>query len=266
MNQDIYIVDSHCHLNYKELYGDVNAVIERATAADVRTLLAINTKLSEFDDVYEIAEANQNVFASVGVHPHEAENEPNVQIESLLIRAAKPKVIAIGETGLDYYYDHAPRELQKANFITHIQVARATKKPLIVHTRDAEEDTLEILKTEMGRGAFPAVIHCFTASQEFAKQALEMGFYISLSGILTFKNAKDLQEIAKWLPIERILVETDAPYLAPVPHRGKPCEPAYTANTAAFLANLRGLSLEEVATATTDNFFKLFSKAKRASK
>ena len=265
MSRDVYIVDSHCHLNYKELQGDIKGVLERANAANVKTLLAINTKLAEFDDVYEIAMEHDNVFASVGVHPHEAENEPNVALESLLIRAAKPKCIAIGETGLDYYYDHAPRDWQKANFITHIMAARATKKPLIVHTRDAEEDTLEILTSEMEKGAFPAVIHCFTASAEFARKALDMGFYISLSGILTFKNAKDLQDIAKWLPLERILVETDAPYLAPVPNRGKSCEPAYTADTAAFLANLRGISLEEVATATTENFFRLFTKAKRAA-
>ena len=265
MSEDIYIVDSHCHLNYKELYGDIKGVLERAKEANVRTMLAINTKLAEFDEVYEIASAHDNVFASVGVHPHEAENEPNIALESLLIRAAKPKVIAIGETGLDYYYDHAPRDLQKANFFTHIQAARATKKPLIVHTRDAEEDTAEILTAEMKKGAFPAVIHCFTASADFAKTALDLGFYISLSGILTFKNAKELHEVAKNLPLERILVETDAPYLAPVPHRGKACEPAYTADTAAFLAELRGISLSEVAKATTDNFFKLFTKAKRTA-
>lgn len=265
MSQDIYIVDSHCHLNYKELKGDVKAVVKRAENANVRTLLAINTKLSEFDEVYEIAQSHENVFASVGVHPHEAENEQNIALESILIRAAKPKVVGIGETGLDYYYDHAPRDLQKTNFITHIQAARATKKPLIVHTRDAEEDTAEILSNEMKKGEFPAVIHCFTASKEFAEMALDLGFYISLSGILTFKNAKELQAVAKSLPLERILVETDAPYLAPMPHRGKPCEPAYTANTAEFLAELRGISLSEVANATTDNFFRLFNKAKRAA-
>jgi len=258
-----FIVDSHCHLNYSDLSGDLKGIVKRAENANVRTMLAINTKLSEFEEVYRIAEAHPNIWASVGVHPHAAEEEPNIAFESLLMRAAKKRCVGIGETGLDYYYDKAPRDLQQANFRTHIMAARAVKQPIIVHSRDAEDDTYHIMSEEMKTGAYTGVIHCFTASAEFAKKMLDLGFYISFSGIVTFKNAKDLQEVAKWVPLDRMLVETDAPYLAPVPHRGKTCEPAYTADTAAFIADLRGIELDELATATTDNFFGLFKKAKR---
>lgn len=257
------LVDSHCHLNYGNLSNDLEGVLKRASDANVGTMLAINARLKEYEDVRTIAEAHDNVWASVGVHPHEAENEPDVALEALLERAAHPKTIGIGETGLDYYYEHAPREAQIVNFLTHIEASRHTGLPLIVHTRDAEEDTMRIMADEMRKGPFPAVIHCFTASQELADFALEQGFYISLSGIVTFKSAADLQETAKTIPSDRLLVETDSPYLAPVPMRGKTCEPAFVVHTARFLANLRGETYEYLEESTTDNFFNLFKKAKR---
>lgn len=260
---DTYLVDSHCHLNYKGLADDVDNVVERARAADVKTLLTINTKLGEFDDIRAIAERHGDVYCSVGVHPHEAANEPDVPVDALVSRATDPKVVGIGESGLDYYYDNAPREAQKTNFRNHITASRETGLPLIVHTRDADDDTARILSEEMGQGAFPAVIHCFTASRAFAETALDLGFYISLSGIVTFRNATDLQDIARDLPLDRLLVETDAPFLAPVPHRGKPCEPAYVADTARFLADLRAMPLDDLKRATTENFFRLFAKAER---
>jgi len=254
-------VDSHCHLNYGNLQEDLDGVLTRAKEAGVDTMLAINARLKEYEDVRKIAEAHDHIWASVGVHPHEAEAEPDVELQDLLNRAEHPKTIAIGETGLDYYYEYAPREAQKRNFITHIQASRQTGLPLIVHTRDAEEDTISILKSEMEKGSFPGVIHCFTASQAFAEFALSIGFYISISGIVTFKSAKDLQDTAKLIPLDQLLIETDAPYLAPVPKRGKTCEPAFVAHTAAFLADLRGESLDHLARKTTDNFFRLFQKA-----
>lgn len=257
------LVDSHCHLNYGNLSDDLNGVLSRAKDAGVGTMLAINARLKEYEDVRAIAEAHGHIWASTGVHPHEAEAEPDVELAALLERAAHPKTIGIGETGLDYYYEYAPREAQKRNFRTHIEASRETGLPLIVHTRDAEEDTVAILTEEMGKGAFPGVIHCFTASREFAEFALSIGFYISISGIVTFKSARDLQETAKNIPLDRLLIETDAPYLAPVPMRGKVCEPAFVRHTAQFLADLKGISLEELADKTSDNFFSLFSKARR---
>jgi TatD DNase family protein len=257
------IVDSHCHLNYGGLAEHLDDVVNRAHEADVGIMLAINTKIHEFDEVLQIANSYDGIYASVGVHPHEAASEPDVALATLLERAKHDKVIGIGETGLDYYYDKSPREQQKANFRTHIDAARDSGLPVIVHTRDAEDDTFEILAYGMAKGPYSGVIHCFTASRSFAEKALELGLYISFSGILTFKNAADIQEIAKSVPLDRVLVETDAPFLAPVPNRGKTCEPAFTADTAAFLARLRGMELDEIANITTDNFFRLFSKAKR---
>lgn len=255
-------VDSHCHLNYGNLSDDLDGVLSRAKDAGVDTMLAINARLKEYDEVRVIAEAHPHIWGSVGVHPHEAEAEPDVELSELLKRAEHPKTIAIGETGLDYYYEYAPREAQKRNFITHIEASRRTGLPLIVHTRDAEEDTIKILSAEMEKGAFPGVIHCFTASQDFAEFALSIGFYISISGIVTFKSAKDLQDTARTIPLNRLLIETDAPYLAPVPKRGKTCEPAFVAHTAEFLAELRGEDLAQLAQATSDNFYRLFKKAK----
>ena len=253
--------DSHCHLNYKGLVEDQQAVLARARAAGVTTMLNISTRSSEWREVVALAECEPDVWASVGIHPHEADAHPDVQTATLVEQAAHPRVVGIGESGLDYYYDHSDRERQRASFRAHIAAARETGLPIIVHTRDAEEDTHRILAEEMGKGVFPGVIHCFTASAAFAAKALELGLYISLSGIVTFKNAKDLQATARGVPGDRLLIETDAPFLAPVPHRGRPCEPAFVADTARFLAALRDEPVEALATRTTANFHALFSKA-----
>ncbi len=257
------LVDSHCHLTYKGLREDQDAVIERARAAGVGTMLGISTKAGEWAEVVSLAEAHPDIWATVGIHPHEADAHPAVDAARLIAAAAHPKVIGIGETGLDYFYDHSDRDRQRTSFRAHIAAARATGLPLIVHTRDAEDDTAAILSDEMGKGVFTGVIHCFTASAAFAQQALALGFYISLSGILTFKNARDLQATAATLPADRLLIETDSPFLAPVPLRGKVCEPAYVAHTAAFLATLRGTDIGTIATQTADNFFRLFTRARR---
>ncbi|WP_129792420.1 TatD family hydrolase [Sphingosinicella sp. CPCC 101087] len=254
-------IDSHCHLNYKGLVEDQAQVLARARDAGVTAMLNISTRASEWDAVIGTAERESDVMASVGIHPHEADVHPDVEAETLVARAEHPKVIAIGETGLDYYYDHSDRARQQESFRAHIAASRATGLPLIVHTRDAEEDTLAILGEEMGKGAFPGVIHCFTGSADFADEMLELGFSISISGIVTFKNARDLQETARALPLDRLLIETDSPFLAPVPHRGRPCEPAFVADTARFLAELRGERLETLAEATSENFRRLFTKA-----
>ncbi|WP_417318210.1 TatD family hydrolase [Emcibacter sp.] len=257
------IVDSHCHLNYGSMTEDMEGVIQRAREAGVGTMLAINARLSEYDEVLTIAENHENVWCTVGSHPHEAEKEPGITAEQLIEMTRPQKVVGIGETGLDYFYEHAPRELQKENFHAHIAASRETGLPLIVHARDADEDTASLMKEEMGKGAYPAVIHCFTASRALAEACLEMGFYISISGIVTFNSAKDLQETVKIIPRDRLLIETDAPYLAPVPKRGKPNEPSYVKYTAEFLAGHLGMEFEELARITTDNFFSLFSKARR---
>jgi TatD DNase family protein len=255
------LIDSHCHLNYKGLVEEQAAVLSRARAAGVVTMLNIATRESEWDDVLATAEREADVWATVGVHPHEADEHPHVDTAKLVERAAHPRIVGIGETGLDYYYDHSDRARQISSFRAHIAAARETGLPLIVHTRDAEEDTLTVLRDEMGKGAYGGVIHCFTASAAFADQALEIGFYISISGIVTFKNARDLQDTAARLPRDRLLIETDSPFLAPVPHRGRPCEPAFVANTASFLAGLRGENPEDLAEYTAANFRTLFSKA-----
>ncbi len=254
-------VDSHCHLNYKGLVEDQDAVLARARDAGVQTMLNISTHEREWDEIVGTAEREPDVWASIGIHPHEADAHPDIDTAKLVSRAAHPRVIAIGETGLDYYYDHSDRDRQRASFRSHIAAARATQLPLIVHTRDAEDDTAEILRDEMGKGAFPGVIHCFTASADFARIALDLGLFISISGIVTFKNAKDLQDTASTIPEDRLLIETDAPFLAPVPHRGKTGEPAFVADTARFLASLRGTSVEALGATTTANFHRLFAKA-----
>jgi TatD DNase family protein len=252
--------DSHCHLNYKGLVEEQQAVLARARAAGVSAMLNISTRQSEWDEVIGLAERESDVWASVGIHPHEADAHPDVQTSNLVERAAHPRVVGIGESGLDYYYDHSDRERQRASFRAHIAAARETGLPIIVHTREAESDTYEILKDEMGKGAYTGVIHCFTASQDFADKALGLGLYVSISGIVTFKNAKELQSSAKMIPSDRLLIETDAPFLAPVPHRGRPCEPAFVADTARFLAGLRGEEAEALADRTSTNFRNLFSK------
>ncbi len=254
-------VDSHCHLNYKGLVEDQAAVLERARAAGVSTMLNISTRESEWDDVVGVAERHADIWASVGIHPHEADAHPDVDTAKLVGRAQHPRIVAIGETGLDYYYDKSDRAQQRTSFRSHIAAARETGLPLIVHTRDAEEDTAAILTEEMRTGAYTGVIHCFTASDAFARTALDLGLYISISGIVTFKNAKDLQATAATIPQDRLLIETDSPFLAPVPHRGKPCEPAFVVDTARFLADLRHVGLDDLAHTTRDNFHALFRKA-----
>ena len=254
------LIDSHCHLNYKGLVEEQAAVLIRAREAGVGIILNISTRENEWDDVLATAERNTDVWATVGIHPHEADAHPEVDTGKLVERARHPRVVGIGETGLDYYYDHSDRDQQKCSFRAHIAAARETGLPLIVHTRDAEADTIQILSDEMGKGAFRGVIHCFTASGDFADKALALGFYISISGIVTFKNAKDLQETAMRLPRNQLLVETDSPFLAPVPHRGRPCEPAFVADTARFLAGLRGESFEDLCSYTSNNFLQLFNK------
>ncbi|HEX8239263.1 MAG TPA: TatD family hydrolase [Allosphingosinicella sp.] len=252
--------DSHCHLNYKGLVEGQQAVLERARAAGVSAMLNISTRQSEWDEVIGLAEAEPDVWASVGIHPHEADSHPDVQAATLVERAAHPRVVGIGESGLDYYYDHSDRERQRTSFRAHIAAARETGLPVIVHTREAEADTYAILSEEMGKGAYSGVIHCFTASRDFADKALGLGLYVSISGIVTFKNARDLQSSAIMIPPDRLLIETDAPFLAPVPHRGRPCEPAFVADTARFLAQLRGEAVEDLADRTSANFRNLFNK------
>jgi len=254
--------DSHCHLNYKGLAEQQPEILARARARGVSAMLNISTRESEWDAVIGTAEREPDVWATVGIHPHEADEHPDVGTAKLIERAAHPRVVGIGESGLDYYYDHSDRDRQRASFRAHIAAARETGLPIVVHTRDAEEDTAEILREEMGKGAYPGVIHCFTASGAFADIALDLGLYISISGIVTFKNAKDLQETATRLPIERLLIETDAPFLAPVPNRGKTGEPAFVADTAAFLAKLRGEELSVLAETTAANFHALFAKTR----
>ncbi len=254
-------VDSHCHLNYKGLIEEQDAVLARAAEAGVSAMLNISTREREWDNIVATAEKAPNIWASTGIHPHEADTHADVDTAKLIARASHPKVIAIGETGLDFYYDHSDRDQQRTSFRAHIAASRETGLPLIVHTRDADDDSAAILAEEMGKGAYPGVIHCFTASRAFADVALDLGLYISLSGIVTFKNAKDLQEVAKVIPEDRLLIETDSPFLAPIPHRGKTCEPAFVADTARFLANLRDVSVDELSASTTRNFYQLFNKA-----
>jgi len=256
------LVDSHCHLNYKGLIEEQSAVLNRARDSGVTAMLNISTRESEWRDIVATAEREQDVWASIGIHPHEADSHPDIDLEKLVNEAKHERVVAIGETGLDYYYDHSDREQQKQSFRTHIHAARETGLPIIVHTRDAEDDTIAIMAEEMEQGTYTGVIHCFTASEEFANKALDLGLFISISGIVTFKNATDLQGTAAKLPNNRLLVETDAPFLAPVPHRGKTGEPAFVADTARFLADLRGDDYNRLCKSTAQNFYTLFNKAK----
>ena len=257
------LVDSHCHLDFPEFAPELAAVVARAEAAGVGTCISIATTLARFPAVRDVAEQFANVLCSVGIHPHEAEKEALDSARALLDLAEYRKVVGIGETGLDYYYEHSPREAQIANFRAHIAAARETGLPLIVHTRDAEDDTIAILNEEMEEGAFTGLIHCFTGTQRLADAALELGFLISASGIMTFKKSDALRAVLKSVPLDRLLVETDAPYLAPVPHRGKRNEPSFVAHTAQALAELKGVTTDTLARATTDNFFSLFTRAIR---
>ncbi len=256
------LVDSHCHLDFPDFAPDFDAMLDRAADAGVGVMQTICVKVSQFDPIRAIAEAHENVFCSVGVHPHHAGTEPEISSDDLLRLADDPKVVGIGETGLDFYYDNSPRPLQEASFRRHIAASRASGLPLIVHSRAADRETGRILREEAEQGAFPGVIHCFSSGSDLARTALELGLYISFSGIVTFKKADDIRAVARNVPLERMLVETDAPFLAPVPHRGKRNEPAYIARTAACLATLKDIETAEIARTTTRNFFELFEKAK----
>ena len=255
------LIDSHCHLVYAGLAERQDEVLASARARGVGGFLNISTRQSEWDDVIAVAKREPDVWASVGVHPHEADAHPDLRAAMLVEASAHPRVIAIGECGLDYHYDKSDRAAQRERFAAHIDASRQTGLPLIIHTRDAEDDTAKILTEAVGQEDVTAVLHCFTGSAELARIALDLGLTISMSGIVTFKNARELQATAKNIPLDRLLVETDAPFLAPVPHRGQTCEPAFVADTAAFLAELRGEPLEELSAATTANFFRLFAKA-----
>ena len=255
------LVDSHCHLDFPEFEPELDAVVARARDAGVGVCVSIGTRMDGFARVREIAERFAIVWCSVGIHPHEAQKELLDGAQPLVALAQHSKVVGIGETGLDYYYEHSPRPQQIANFRTHIEAARQTRLPLIVHTRDADDDTIKVLRDEMASRPFTGLIHCFTGTKRLADAALELGFYISVSGIATFRKSDELRAVLKDVPLERLLVETDAPYLAPMPHRGKRNEPAFVKHTAAALAVLKNVSAQELEDATTANFFRLFTKA-----
>ncbi len=259
------LIDSHCHLDFPELKSDLPALLSRAREAGVGLMVTISTKVGKFSDLKEIAEVHARVFCSIGTHPNNAAEEPDVSTEELIEIARHPKVVAIGEAGLDYHYDYAPPNVQERGFRAHIAAARETGLPLVIHAREADEDVARILEEETEKGAFPFVLHCFTSGPDLARRGLALGGYISFSGVVTFKKADALREIAESVPSDRILVETDAPYLAPEPFRGKTNEPSYVAKTAARVASIRGVSFEELAQQTTDNFFSLFSKVPRAA-
>jgi len=257
----VRLIDSHCHLNYEGLVDRQAEVLENARQAGVSGFLNISTRQREWNEIVGLAEREADVWASIGVHPHEADAHPDLGAGALVKAADHPRVIAIGECGLDYYYDKSDRAAQRERFGAHVDAARQAGLPLVIHTREAEADTAEILSDAVREGGVTGVLHCFTGSAELARKGLDLGFYVSLSGIVTFKNAADLQDIAKWLPADQMLVETDSPFLAPVPHRGQKCEPAFVADTAAFVAELRGEEPEVLAETTTANFFRLFKKA-----
>ena len=259
------LIDSHCHLDFDSFDEDRVETIARARAAGIDRMVTICTRLSRFDEIHAIARAHDCIDCSVGIHPHQVAEEGVAPTTRLVELAALPEVVGIGETGLDYFYDYSPRDDQRENFRNHIAAARDTGLPLIVHTRDADEETMEILREETAKGAFPGVLHCFSSRRALAETAIELGLYISFSGIATFKNAQEVRDIAADMPIDRILVETDAPFLAPVPNRGKRNEPAFVTHTAEVVAGIKGLDLEIFARATTENFFRLFSKARRGT-
>ena len=254
------LIDTHCHLDFPEFAPERDAIVSRARAAGVGRMITISTRIDKFADYSGIAEAYDDVFCTVGTHPHNAHVEPEASAAEIVKLATHPKCVGIGEAGLDYHYDRSPRDTAQRVFRTHIAAARETGLPLVIHTRDADADTARILDDEMGKGAFKALLHCFTASRELAEKALSLGLYISFSGVLTFKNSQELRDIARDAPLDRLLVETDAPFLAPVPYRGKRNEPAYVASTAAVLADAKGVSASEIGSATTANALRLFSK------
>lgn len=257
------LVDSHCHLDFPDFAPELDTVVERARAAGVGRMVTISTRVKKHAQVLAVAERYPEVFCSVGTHPHHSHEELEVDTKTLISLSKHHKIVAIGEAGLDYHYDTGPHALQAKSFRQHIAAARETGLPLVIHSRDCDDDMAQILTEETGQGAFPAVLHCFTGGRALAFKAIELGLSISFTGILTFKRSDDLRAIAKDLPADRILVETDSPYLAPLPYRGKRCEPAYVVETAKVLAATRGVSEEEIAAQTTENFFQLFSKVPR---
>jgi TatD DNase family protein len=257
------LIDSHCHLDFPDFATELDAVVARAQAAGLARIVTISTRVKRQAELLAIAECFPDVYCSIGTHPHHAHEELDIGTDALIARTRHPKVVAIGEAGLDYHYDSSPRDAQEQGFRNHIAAARATGLPLVIHSRDADADMAEILEQETGKGAFPAVLHCFTGGRELAERAITLGLHISFTGILTFKKSDELRAIAQSLPADRILVETDAPYLAPGPYRGKRNEPAYVVETAKVLAQTRGVSVDEIARQTTENFFRLFSKVPR---
>lgn len=259
------LVDSHCHLDFPDFEEERDAVVDRAKAAGVGTMVSISTRVARFPALRAMVERYPEVWCSVGTHPHNAAEEPDVVTADLVRLSADPKVVAIGEAGLDYHYDSSPREAQRSSFLRHIAAARETQLPLVIHARDADEDMAAILEDETGQGAFPAVLHCFSSGPDLARRGLALGLYVSFSGILTFKNSTALRDVAREVPMDRLLVETDAPYLAPPPHRGRRNEPSYVVETAKVLAEVKGVSAETMASVTTENFFRLFSKIGRAA-
>jgi TatD DNase family protein len=258
------LVDSHCHLDFPDFAPEIDAVIERARAAGIGRIVSISTRVRKHAQILAIAEKYPDVFCSVGTHPHNAHEELDIDAAQLVALTRHPKVVALGEAGLDYHYDKSPRDAQEQGFRQHIEAARQTGLPLVIHARQADDDMARILAEETEKGAFPAVLHCYTGGRDLAFKAIELGLSIGFTGILTFKNGQDLRDIAKDLPADRILVETDAPYLAPLPYRGKRNEPAYVVETAKMLAQVRGVPPDEIARQTTENFFRLFSKVPRA--
>jgi TatD DNase family protein len=257
------LVDSHCHLDFPDFATERADVIERAKAAGVGMMVTISTRVRRFDQIREIAEAHPEVYCSIGTHPHNAGEEDGITADELVALSQHPRCVAIGEAGLDYFYDKAPRDAQARGFRTHIDAARRTGLPLVIHARDADADIAAILEDETGKGSFPFILHCFSSGAELARTGVKLGGYVSFSGILTFKNSEEIRAIARDVPHDRLLVETDAPFLAPPPHRGKRNEPAFVAQTAAVLAETIGVSADEVARITTDNFFRLFTKTVR---
>lgn len=257
------LVDSHCHLDFPDFAAELPDVIARANAAGVTHFVTISTRVKRFPEILAIAERFPQVSCSVGTHPHQAHEELDITTADLVRLSAHPKVVAIGEVGLDYHYDNSPREAQAYGFHTHIAAARETGLPLVIHAREADDDVAAILEAESAKGAFPFLLHCYTGGADLAHRAVALGGYVSFSGVITFKKSEELRALAAGLPEDRLLVETDAPFLAPTPHRGKRNEPAFVRNTATVLAETRGVSLEEIAARTTENFYRLFSKAVR---
>ena len=257
------LVDHHCHLDFPQFADDMDGVVARARDAGVGVMVTISTHIRRFETYKAIAEAHDDIYFSVGTHPHNAHEELDIPVDEIIKLSQHPKCVAVGEAGLDYFYQHSPREAQAEGFRRHIAAARETGLPLEIHAREADDDTAMILEVEHKKGAFPAVLHCFTGGRDLAIRAVDLGLYVSFSGVVTFKKAENLRELAAELPLDRILVETDAPYLAPVPCRGKTNEPAYVAHTAQVVAEARGMTLEALAEATTENFFRHYSKAKR---